>query len=159
MLGKLNNQEIENVFKEQLIGRIGCHANNITYIVPTSYAYDGETIYARAHEGLKIELMRKNPHVCFQVDIIENMGNWKSVIAWGEFRELTETLKRNSAIQKLLDRKIPGIASNTVKLTADWPFSSEDDLSAIPGIIFSILINEKTGRFEKSDEVNMLAVL
>lgn len=153
MLGKLNINEIEQVLNNQFIGRIGCHANNITYIVPTSYAYDGTYIYARAHEGLKIDLMRKNSKICFQVDLIENMGNWRSVIAWGNFKEISEEGQRYAAIKKLLDRKIPGISSKTVHLSAEWPFSSDEDISKVEGIIFSICLKEKSGRYEQSDEI------
>lgn len=153
MFGKLTNSEIEDVLSRQILGRIACHADDITYIVPTSYAYDGEYLYGRTFEGLKIELMRKNPKVCFQTDTMENMANWMSVIAWGEFKELTETGERNSAIEKLLARKIDGIASTTVKLSPLWPFSAKENIDKIEGIIFSIRLMEKTGRFEKSEDI------
>ena len=151
MLGKLNSTEIEEVLTNQIIGRIACHANNMSYIVPISYAYDGESVYARTYEGLKINLMRENPNVCFQTDIMENMANWKSVIAWGEFKELTEDSERNVGIQKLMARKIEGIASETVKLSPIWPFASDEHSDEIDGIIFCIRLGEKTGRFEKSE--------
>jgi nitroimidazol reductase NimA-like FMN-containing flavoprotein (pyridoxamine 5'-phosphate oxidase superfamily) len=151
MFGKLNSTEIEEVLTHQIIGRIACHANDMSYIVPISYAYDGECVYARTYEGLKIHLMRKNPNVCFQTDIMENMANWKSVIAWGEFKELTETSERNEGIQKLLARKISGIASETVKLSPVWPFASNEYSEEIDGIIFCIRLGEKTGRFESSN--------
>lgn len=151
MFGKLNNIEIEEVLAHQIIGRIACHANDMSYIVPISYAYDGECIYARTYEGLKINLMRKNPKVCFQTDIMENMANWKSVIVWGEFKEHTETSERNEGIQKLLARKISGIASETVQLSPLWPFNSNKYSEEIDGIIFCIRLGEKTGRFERSE--------
>ena len=151
MLGKLNSTEIEEVLTHQIIGRIACHANDMSYIVPISYAYDGKCVYARTYEGLKINLMRKNPNVCFQTDIMENMANWKSVIAWGEFKELTETIERHKGIQKLLARKISGMASETVKLSSVWPFASNEYSDEIDGIIFCIRLGEKTGRFERSE--------
>jgi nitroimidazol reductase NimA-like FMN-containing flavoprotein (pyridoxamine 5'-phosphate oxidase superfamily) len=40
MIGDLNFKEVEEVLKDQLIGRIGCHSNGVTYIVPVSYAYN-----------------------------------------------------------------------------------------------------------------------
>jgi hypothetical protein len=51
MFGVLNDNEIEQLIHEQFIGRIGCHADDITYVVPISYAYDGEYIYGRTYEG------------------------------------------------------------------------------------------------------------
>ncbi len=75
MFGNLNKDEIEEVLKHHLIGRIGCYAFDTTYIVPISYGYDGESIYCHTYEGLKITMMRKNPRVCFEVDTMENMAN------------------------------------------------------------------------------------
>jgi nitroimidazol reductase NimA-like FMN-containing flavoprotein (pyridoxamine 5'-phosphate oxidase superfamily) len=66
--------------------------------------------------------MRKNPNFCFQTDIMENLANWKSVIAWGAFKELSVTSERNEGIQKLRARKISGIVSETVKLYPVWTF-------------------------------------
>ena len=42
MLGKLNEKQVEELLKSQLIGRIGCHANGVTYVVPVNYFYDGD---------------------------------------------------------------------------------------------------------------------
>jgi hypothetical protein len=44
MFGKLSSIEIEEVLTQQIIGRIACHANDMSYIVPISYAYDGECV-------------------------------------------------------------------------------------------------------------------
>ncbi|MEJ7738732.1 MAG: hypothetical protein WKF97_14995 [Chitinophagaceae bacterium] len=83
--------------------------------------------------------------------LLENIANWKSVIAWGEFKELTETRERNEGIQKLLARKILGLASKTMQLSPVWPFASNEYSEKIDGIIFCIRLGEKTGRFERSD--------
>ncbi len=151
MIGKLENHEIEEVLHRQLIGRIGCHANDITYVVPISYAYDGTYIYGHTYEGMKIEMMRENPKVCFEVDNMENMANWKSVICWGEFEELTNSDERKTGIQKLLDRVLPLITSETVQITPHWPFPPTD-FDRINGIVYRIRLHEKTGRFENNSE-------
>ena len=148
MLGKLNIPEIEALLSKQLIGRIGCRYGDSLYVVPISYAYDGEYVYCHTQEGMKINIMRKNPKVCFEVDHLINMANWQSVIAWGEFEELTDTKERNKALHKLHERIFPMIASETVHLSSDWPFPPEE-FSKIPGIAFRIRLGAKTGRFEK----------
>jgi uncharacterized protein len=147
MIGKLSQVEIDQFLHEHLIGRIGCYADGLTYVVPTSYAYDGTNIYALSPEGMKVQMMRKNPHVCFEVDDTRNMGNWKSVIAWGLFREIREINQRKDALQKLVDRKLPITSSETTHLTPQWPFTVED-LNSIKGVVFSIKLFERTGRFE-----------
>ena len=149
MFGKLSAEEIEEVLNHQIIGRIGCHADGLTYVVPVSFAYDGVYVYVRTFEGLKLEMMRKNAQVCLQVDILENMANWKSVIAWGEFEELPDVKERNKALQKLIDRTLPMISSQTAHLSAQWPFP-EHNIEKIEGIVFRIRLDRKTGRFEKN---------
>jgi nitroimidazol reductase NimA-like FMN-containing flavoprotein (pyridoxamine 5'-phosphate oxidase superfamily) len=149
MLGKLSMSEIEELLHHQLIGRIGCHFEDTMYVVPISYAYDGHYIYCHTHEGMKIDLMRKNPRVCFEVDHMQNMANWQSVISWGEFEELNDEEERSNALHKLHERILPMIASETTHLSVDWPFTPTE-INKIEGVTFRILLGEKTGRFEKT---------
>lgn len=148
MFGTLDNPEIESVLNQQYIGRLGCSAEGRTYIVPISYAYDGDYLYFHAaNDGTKIQIMRENPEVCFQTDVMENMACWKSVICQGTFEEVTAEEERANALKVLLHRELPIIASQTVKLTPSWPFHP-DNLNDIKGIVFRVRITEKTGRFE-----------
>lgn len=84
---ELQPDEIDALLREELVGRIGCHAGGETYVVPIIYAYDGEAVYVASREGRKLRLMRANPSVCFEVDRYER-GSWRSVIAQGRFEEL-----------------------------------------------------------------------
>jgi nitroimidazol reductase NimA-like FMN-containing flavoprotein (pyridoxamine 5'-phosphate oxidase superfamily) len=152
MLSKLNEKEIDKILREEFVGRIGCHAKGHTYIVPISYAYHEGYIYCRTFEGMKIDMMRQNPFICFEVDDISDNSNWRSVVAWGNFQELTEQAEKNNALRILLERRIPSVSGIMTKLTTDWPFSSIDS-DNVSGIFFRVLLTEKTGRFEVS-EVN-----
>lgn len=83
MLGELNEIQIKNILSSQVIGRLGCTDGQLPYIVPVTYSYDGEFIYGQTFEGTKLNLLRKNPNVCFEVDRSMDMRNWKSVlITW-----------------------------------------------------------------------------
>jgi hypothetical protein len=152
MIGKLSPSEIEDVLSLQCVGRIGCHDKDNIYVVPISYAYDGENIYCHAYEGKKIELMRTNPGVCFEVDEMKDMANWKSVILQGQFEEIKEKKERDKALEILVNRRLPISSSITTHLGQTWPFVGDGfkGLSDIPGIVFRISIREKTGRFEKT---------
>src|SRR5688572_26624824 len=147
MLGTLKPGDVEDFLNTQVVGRIATHADGETYIVPISYAYDGQYIYCHTNEGKKVSMMRKNPKVCFEVDELKNMGNWKSVITQGVFEELKNKEERNAAMYILLDRNLPLISSVTTHLGEQWPFQPKD-ISEIEGIVFRILITEKSGRFE-----------
>ena len=149
MIGDLDKYEIQRVLRRQIMGRIACHANDVTYIVPISYAYDGQYIYCHTYEGMKIRILRQNPKVCFEVEIMKNMTNWKSGIAWGEFEELTDPDEREKGIQQLLTRTLP-VVSQRFKIRSYWPFPPSD-LNKVDGIVFRVKLTEKTGKFEKSE--------
>ena len=89
MIRALAHEEIERVLRAEVVGRIGCHANGRTYVVPVCYAYEAGAIYAHSGLGLKIEMMRQNPSVCFEVDHVEDLANWDSAICWGRYEELS----------------------------------------------------------------------
>ncbi|HEX6182056.1 MAG TPA: pyridoxamine 5'-phosphate oxidase family protein [Chitinophagaceae bacterium] len=151
MLGTLSPAEIEEMLQSQFVGRIGCHADGITYVFPIGYAYKDGYIYCRTMEGMKLSMMRKNPNICFEMDNIKDTANWKSVIAWGAFEELTDKTERDNALQCLIDRVLPLSSSSIMHFTPEWPFHL-NDISSIDGVVFRIFLTEKTGRFE-NDEV------
>jgi len=94
MLRELNDTQIEALLKDQLIGRIGCHSAGVTYIVPVNYVYDGANIFCHSAKGMKIDMMRENPEVCFEVDHIKDITNWESVIAWGNLKRSRRWAKK-----------------------------------------------------------------
>lgn len=149
MLGVLNDDQIKHLLQSQVIGRIGCADEDRIYVVPITYAYHEGYLYCHSKEGKKIELMRKNPEVCFEVDSMENMANWRSAIVWGTFEEITDSEAQEQAMKILVDRVMPMITSETVKPTShiQLPHPIEKHTKAIP---FRIHINEQTGRFEKT---------
>lgn len=150
MFDTLSNKQMMDVLSNSIAGRLGCHADGKTYVVPISYAYDGDYIYARTFNGMKINMMRKNPNVCFQVDNMQNMAEWESVIIWGTFEELSDEAERTKGLKILLSRMLPNVSSETVKFTPEWPFPT-NDFNRIDGIVFRIHIKEITGRCEKMD--------
>ncbi|HEV3153826.1 MAG TPA: pyridoxamine 5'-phosphate oxidase family protein [Candidatus Baltobacteraceae bacterium] len=142
MLGELNRTEIDDVLHANVIGRIGCHAFGRTYVVPITYAYDGRAIYARSEEGMKLHMMRENPHVCFEVDAMDGMANWKSVIAAGVFHELhgDEAQERLNWLVSELSCRLEGPPGETVH-----PI----DAAADSGVVYKIVLEECAGRFER----------
>lgn len=151
MFGELSEKDSREFLDQNIYGRIGCHAFGKTYIVPISYAHKNGKIYCHTFDGLKMQMMRNNPSVCFEVDVMDNIANWKSVIVQGVFKEL-EGAEKEEGLRILIDRKVPAMVSDTVKLSPDWPFTL-GDLSKIPGLVFQIDVKEITGRFEKSEPI------
>lgn len=148
MLGELNSEQIEGLLLSETIGRIGCHAEGLTYVVPVTYVYDGARIIGHTGEGLKVRLMRKNPQVCFEIDQVDNLANWRSVIVWGSFKEL-HGAEAATAMSLLIDRVMPLLASATVHPQGQPLRPGAEHATGHPTVVFCIQIKEKTGRFEK----------
>ena len=69
----LPDDQIEALLHRSIIGRIACCAHGKTgdgrpYLVPLAYGYDGENIYAHSGPGRKLDFMRAEPRVTFEVD-------------------------------------------------------------------------------------------
>jgi nitroimidazol reductase NimA-like FMN-containing flavoprotein (pyridoxamine 5'-phosphate oxidase superfamily) len=143
MLGQLDPEQIELLLMNEAIGRIGCHMDGRTYVVPVSYAYDGERIIAHSAEGQKLRMMRSNPDVCFEVDHVNNLANWQSVIAWGRFEELDDA-EALGAMNLLVEKLRTHITSETMQPTHGVPSKSP-----YRATVYAIRLSEKTGRFEK----------
>lgn len=148
MLGDLTFSQIENLLYAQRIGRLGCHSDGITYVVPITYAYDGTYIYGHTKEGMKIDMMRKNPKVCLEVDDMENMSNWRSVIAWGEFEELIKPEDREKAMNILWDRIMPFMTGETT-VQHSMTDAHGKVIEAMQGVVYRVKLSKKTGRYEK----------
>lgn len=149
MIEKLTNDQIDQVLTMQLLGRIGCSAGKKTYVVPVVYAFDGKYIYAHSKEGQKINIMRKNPAVCFQVDSIENLSNWRSVVIQGRYEELTSRAQQEKAMKLLTDKFAPLKTSTAAKPSYERIPGSGKIEKPLRAIIYRISIEEKTGRYEK----------
>ena len=103
MIEELDRDEIDAFLRRQAVGRVGCHAGGRTYVVPVIYAWDGECVYVQSIEGRKIEMMRANPEVCFEVDEYRPGGAWCSVILDGVYEELEGTAA-DDALALLIER-------------------------------------------------------
>lgn len=147
MIGQLNASEIDALFSSQQLARLGCTNGSRVYVVPISYAYDGEYFYGRTREGMKVQFMRQQPEVCVEVESITSMAEWKTGIAWGIFEELIDPVQRAEALLKLASRVVPGASSETLRFSDDWPFSPPD-INSIEGVVYRIKLQERSGRFE-----------
>jgi nitroimidazol reductase NimA-like FMN-containing flavoprotein (pyridoxamine 5'-phosphate oxidase superfamily) len=103
VIEELDAQEVDAFLRAQVVGRIGCHVDGRTYVVPVIYAWDGADVYVLSIEGRKIEMMRTNPNVCFEVDEYRPGRGWRSVILEGTYEELEGT-RMQAAVSLLVQR-------------------------------------------------------
>lgn len=149
MLGALSPAEIEQLLETQLVARLGCHAEGRTYVVPVTYAYDGASIYVQSADGMKVRMMVQNPLVCIEVDQIDDLAHWRSVIAWGRFEPLFGA-EASAALERLRARLEKLVVSQTTP-GAETLAAGERRLTRGNGhaSIYRIHLFEKTGRFER----------
>ena len=148
MLGQLNGTQINNVLSSQRVGRLACTDGEKPYIVPVTYTYDGKYIYGQTNEGTKLKILRKNPNVCFEVDVMNNMSNWQSVIVFGKFEELkNEEAKKARDI--LFGSVFPLRTSSTIHAHEHAVIAELDDSNQVKNVMYRIKIKKVTGRFEK----------
>ncbi|HTR55481.1 MAG TPA: pyridoxamine 5'-phosphate oxidase family protein [Kofleriaceae bacterium] len=148
MIGTLAPSQIEQVLHEQVIGRIGCHARGRTYVVPLTYVYDGRAIYGHTGAGLKVDMMRANPDVCFEVEDLRYLPKWSSVIVYGTYEELADDAAA-AAVDQLIARLG---ATPPARAAMPWQGAgmyAPNTHEARPEIVFRIAITEKTGRFDR----------
>jgi nitroimidazol reductase NimA-like FMN-containing flavoprotein (pyridoxamine 5'-phosphate oxidase superfamily) len=148
MLGKLNDVEIRNILSSQVIGRLACTDGKQPYIVPVTYTYDGSYIYGQTNEGTKLKMLRKNPNVCFEVDMMVDMRNWQSVIVYGKFEELKDE-EDKEAREILFNRVFPLMTSSTVHVYGHGDNKEIDNGTRVKRIMYRLKIKKITGRFEK----------
>ncbi|MBL7872189.1 MAG: pyridoxamine 5'-phosphate oxidase family protein [Cyclobacteriaceae bacterium] len=149
MLGHLDTEEIETLLRTSVVGRIGCTFESKVYVVPVTYVYEDGYVIGHTIHGLKIDILRKNPECCFEVDEMSNISNWKSVIAWGTFEELSGA-EAERASEKLHAKLAPLIPSETSYVSRMGPISDTRTATQTNNpIVYRINLREKTGRYEK----------
>jgi len=148
MLGQLNDTEINNILSSQVMGRLACTDGKQPYIVPVTYTYDSEYIYGQSNEGTKLKMLRKNPNVCFEVDMMTDMRNWQSVIVYGKFEEL-KIKEAEKARGILFSRVYPLMTSSTIHTYGHEVSGKIDNGTRIKHVMYRIKIKKVTGRFEK----------
>jgi nitroimidazol reductase NimA-like FMN-containing flavoprotein (pyridoxamine 5'-phosphate oxidase superfamily) len=114
-------QEIEELLRNSIVGRIACCGHGLIgdgrpYVVPLAYGYDGDAIYAHSGPGRKLDFMRAEPRVSFEVDTTEAPDRWRSVIAEGTFEEIGDLVEREHALRTIYrpPAPIPNLGAMTV---------------------------------------------
>jgi hypothetical protein len=106
--------ELDQIIHNAQICHLACSINDEPYVVPLAFGYDGKAIYFHtAKTGKKIDILSANPRVCLGFEEgIQLQPNpdqacewsfvYKSVIATGIAKELTEPSARLIAIQQIM---------------------------------------------------------
>jgi nitroimidazol reductase NimA-like FMN-containing flavoprotein (pyridoxamine 5'-phosphate oxidase superfamily) len=63
-----STKDMEKLLTEERIGYLGMATDNTPYVIPLTYGYrKGKIIFHGSLKGKRLEILRKNPSVCFTV--------------------------------------------------------------------------------------------
>lgn len=97
---EMTGEECSEALKRSDFGRLACAHDNQPYVVPIHFAFDGYYLYGFTTLGQKVEWMRSNPLVCFEIDEVRSHSQWMSVIAFGRYEELPDTPEYENARER-----------------------------------------------------------
>jgi nitroimidazol reductase NimA-like FMN-containing flavoprotein (pyridoxamine 5'-phosphate oxidase superfamily) len=151
---EMTADECRGVLEKTTVGRLACARDNQPYLVPINFAFDGTYLYGFTTLGQKIEWMRSNPLVCFEVDEIFSYNQWMSIVVFGRYEELPDSLDHeNARIQayRFLEKRVmwwePAYISQEHR---DQPHS-------LTPIFYRIHIDKMTGHRATSDNCEATA--
>ena len=140
--------ECRRVLASRSVGRLACARENQPYVVPINFAFDGNCIYGFTTLGQKIEWLRSNPLVCFELDEVTSRQQWISIVVFGRYEEMPDTPQYKAARRRahlLLQKQ--GIwwePACICEEDRDYPHSSTL-------IVYRIHIDKITGHHAASD--------
>lgn len=75
---------IESIMRKEMVCRIALSDNNMPYIVPMNFGYKNNSLYLHsAKEGKKIEIIKNNNNVCFEIDTDHELIKSEKACSWG----------------------------------------------------------------------------
>src|ERR1044072_298677 len=88
-VSEMTRAEIEALLGRAKYGPLGVARDGHPYVVPMNYAFDGRDLYFFTTDGTKTEYIAANREVCFQVEEVEDVMRWRSVMLTGRAERLT----------------------------------------------------------------------
>lgn len=106
ILKEMTPEEVDQFLTCSRVGRLGVLLGNSPYIIPVGYGYDdGLIFFHTCFKGLKMESIKRNPHVCFEVDeALSDISMYKSVIILGMVEIIDNKEKMMFYLQKLINK-------------------------------------------------------
>jgi len=106
-------EEIEGIIKRALICRLGLVDNDEPYVIPVCFGYERGALYFHGSlKGRKVDIIKKNDKVCFEMDIdaqlekAEDPCSWaikgKSVVGVGRAAILEGDEEKNRALMVIM---------------------------------------------------------
>jgi uncharacterized protein len=124
---EINDPEtIQKIFNESEVCRIALSDDNKPYIVPMNFGYKDNTLFLHsASEGYKIDVLKRNKNVCFQMDIKTEIVKSESPCNWG-MKYLSLIGSGKAHLIDNLSEKREALNVIMIKYSPDTSFSYSD---------------------------------
>lgn len=144
-----SKEQIEEILREGFVCHLGLVDGDQPYVVPMNYAYQDGFVYLHsASAGRKLELIRRNQKVCFEVELttpeIAKGGKEEESCEWGTiFQSVIGT--GVATILTDLEEKLDGLRAIVKKIDPEQSCNfPEGEVSATT--VIRIDIKEMTGK-------------
>lgn len=108
-----DKQIIEEILLKSEICRIAMIDDGEPYLLPFNYGYKDNCIYIHsAPAGKKIDILKKNNHVCFEIEdkaeLVKHADpckwatRYRSVIGYGDIEVITDTKKKKTGLDIIM---------------------------------------------------------
>lgn len=106
IIQNMSLKETEQFLTCARVGRLGISLKDGPYIIPVGFDYDnGKIFFHTCYKGLKMQGIRANPNVCFEVDeALSDCSMFKSVIVFGEAEIIEDIEEMLPYLQKLINK-------------------------------------------------------
>jgi len=130
-----DRRTIDAIIRGSDVCRLGLALDNLPYLVPMSFGYDGQAIYLHsAGEGKKVDHFQGNDNVCFEfergVKVQRHPGDacrwtvsFQSVIGYGTIQEVTQAAQREYGLRQIVSRyggQVGQLGETAVAKTRVW---------------------------------------
>jgi uncharacterized protein len=135
---------IEDIILRSKVCKLAMCEENMPYIVPLCFGFKNDTLYFHsAPKGKKIGILKKNPNVCFEFEILSQVIKSAKACKWGmKYRSVIGFGKASFVDDDNLKRQAFDIIMNQY---ADGSFIYEE-ASLKSAVIIKIKIHSMTGK-------------
>ncbi len=126
---------IRGIMEEAAVCRIGLSDNGMPYVVPMNFGLGENCLYLHcATEGRKLDIIRRNDRVCFEMDLLREVvrgesacgfsARYESVIGFGRAVIVEGAAEKRAALDRIMEH-----------YGEKGPFAYQDDVLAKTTVI------------------------
>jgi nitroimidazol reductase NimA-like FMN-containing flavoprotein (pyridoxamine 5'-phosphate oxidase superfamily) len=139
-----DTQQMEQILEQAQVCRLAMVDRGRPYVVPLNFGYRDRKLYFHsAAEGRKIDVLRANPHVCFEVDEQVKINKAAKACDWGvSYRSVIGT-----GIARLLETPAEKQTGLDIIMAhySDRSFDYPEEMLAETAVI-QVTVDEMTGK-------------